>query len=89
MCILTLETLVHVIGKRWNACCCAIERCPALDNVALFQMKGHSVIVIIMTPGKAFALTKLFYLNLGLSLKSTHLVKSPESRVNYRTLSSL
>lgn len=43
------------------------ERCPAADNAALFQMKGHSVTVIITTQGKAFFFTKVFYLNVGLS----------------------
>ena len=61
------------------------ERCPAADNDALFDMKGCSVTVIIMTLGGAFFLTELFYRNVGLALKkkkkSTHLVKSREDGV--------
>lgn len=86
VCVLTLETSVHVISERGKACWCGFERCPVVDNAALFQMKGHSVIVIIMTQGEAFSLSELFYLNVGLTLKkkkkkSRHLVKSPKSRV--------
>lgn len=65
--IYTSETLVHVMFKRGKTSWFAFKRCPTVDNAALFQMKGHSVIVIIMTPGGDFILTKLCYLNVGLT----------------------
>lgn len=64
---LTLETSVHVICGRGKARWCAFERCPTIDNAALFQMKEHSVIVIIMTQGGAFSFIKLFHLTVGLA----------------------
>lgn len=45
----------------------SFERCPTVDNAALFQMKEHSVRVIIMTQGGAVSLTKVFYVNVGLT----------------------
>lgn len=38
-----------------------------LDNAALFQVKGPSVAVLIMTQGGAFLLAELFYLNVCLT----------------------
>lgn len=43
------------------------EMPPLLDNAALFQVKEHGVVVLIMTQGGAFLLTKLFYPNVCLT----------------------
>lgn len=48
---LTVETSVHVMFRRGKTCWFDFKRCPTVDNAALFWMKGHSVIDIIITPG--------------------------------------
>lgn len=47
---------VHVISKGKKHADVLFEGCCAVDNAALFQMKGHSVRVIIMTQGGAVSL---------------------------------